>query len=93
MTQSTNTDTQQILERFDRLDQKIEKLTEDFASFREDTKVDLATVKTQINALDKRLDNLETTVKEQDKRFWTLIVGTFLALFGLLAKMSFFPKI
>ncbi|MGF1603822.1 MAG: hypothetical protein ACFCU8_17715 [Thermosynechococcaceae cyanobacterium] len=41
--------------------------------------------------VDQRLGSLESSLKAQDNRIWSLIVAVFLALFSLLAKMSFFP--
>ncbi|MGB7414677.1 MAG: hypothetical protein WA902_10750 [Thermosynechococcaceae cyanobacterium] len=38
-----------------------------------------------------KFDNLRDDIKGTDNRLWTLIVGVVLALFGLLAKMAFFP--
>ncbi|MGB7415616.1 MAG: hypothetical protein WA902_15525 [Thermosynechococcaceae cyanobacterium] len=57
---------------------------ERFSEIREDIK----TVRTESTA---QLGNLRDDIKATDNRLWTLIAGVVLALFGLLAKMAFFP--
>jgi predicted nuclease with TOPRIM domain len=52
-----------------------------------------AKIETKLEEFDKRFISLETRLNDNEKRFWTLILGAFIALFGLLVKMSFFPKI
>ena len=102
MTTTSDTELKQLIEKLDRLDekldQKIDKLDEKLSLKIEklDEKVDEIKLvqgrnEEKLNGIDKRLDRLETRVDDQDKRFWTLIIGAFLALFGLLAKMAFFP--
>ena len=88
---------EKIDQKFDRfeekIDQKIDKLDEKLSLKIEklDEKVEQINVaQGKLNGIDKRLDRLEIRVDDQDKRFWTLIIGAFLALFGLLAKMAFF---
>ena len=99
MTTTSDTELKQLIEKLDRLDekldQKIDKLDEKLSLKIEklDEKVDEIKLvqgrnEEKLNGIDKRL---ETRVDDQDKRFWTLIIGAFLALFGLLAKMAFFP--
>ena len=45
-----------------------------------------------LDSIDQRLDRLEGRLEKQDNRFWALVGGAFLALFGLLAKLAFFPN-
>jgi hypothetical protein len=84
MTQSTDTDIKEIRDLILGLDKKIDAL---------DKKVEVNAAKTdeRFNAIDQRLGSLEDRFKATDNRIWTLIAGVVLALFGLLAKMTFFP--
>ena len=106
MTTASDTELRQLIEKLDqkldrldeKIDQKIDKLDEKLSLKIEklDEKVEEINLaqgrnEEKLNGIDKRLDRLEIRVDEQDKRFWTLIIGAFLALFGLLAKMAFFP--
>lgn len=45
----------------------------------------------RFNNVEQRLDTFEDRIKTQDNRFWGIITGMFITLFGLLAKMAFFP--
>jgi hypothetical protein len=47
----------------------------------------------KIDALDKKVDSIETRMNAQDTRIWSIVVGVVLALFGLLAKVAFFPDV
>lgn len=42
---------------------------------------------------DQRLTSLEKRMDSQDARIWSLIVTAGVALFGLLAKLTFFPDL
>jgi len=65
--------------RFNQVDRKIEKLSEDV----NETKVDIATIKSDVNGLGKRLDNLEFTNRGI---FITVISGLLLATITLIVK-------
>ncbi|AFZ34301.1 hypothetical protein Sta7437_0707 [Stanieria cyanosphaera PCC 7437] len=58
----------------------------------ESVKGDIKGLSEKVDGIDKRVSLLETRVKDQDTRLWTFVVGIFLALFGLLAKMVFFSS-
>ncbi len=105
MTTTSETQIAELIEKLDKkldrldkkFDQKIDKLDEKLSLKIEklDEKVEQINIvqgrnEEKLNGIDKRLDRLEIRVDDQDKRFWTLIIGAFLALFGLLAKMAFF---
>lgn len=47
----------------------------------------------RIDSLDKKVDGIEIRMNAQDTRIWSLVVGVVLALFGLLAKLAFFPDV
>ncbi|WPF90498.1 hypothetical protein WEU38_18140 (plasmid) [Cyanobacterium aponinum AL20118] len=65
--------------RFNEVDRKIEKLSEDV----NETKVDIATIKSDVNGLGKRLDNLEFTNRGI---FITVVSGLLLATVTLIVK-------
>ncbi|MEO1670649.1 MAG: hypothetical protein AAFR77_07655 [Cyanobacteria bacterium J06631_2] len=106
MTTTSDTEIKQLIGKLDqkldqldeKIDQKLNKVDEKLSLKIEklDEKVDKITLaqgrnEEKLNGIDKRLERLEIRVDDQDKRFWTLITGAFLALFGLLAKTAFFP--
>jgi hypothetical protein len=80
----------QTTEKLESLSQKIDavdvKLTQ---------RIDAVDIKlTQhIGSLDKKVDGIEVRMNAQDARIWSLVVGVVLALFGLLAKLAFFPEV
>lgn len=80
-----------INQKIDKLEQKLDLKIEKLDEKVDEIKLLQGRNEEKLNGIDKRLDRLETHVDDQDKRFWTLIIGAFLALFGLLAKMAFFP--
>ncbi len=82
----TDTDIQALK---DLINQGFEKIDEQLKNL----ELGQARMEEKLNAVEKRLELQETRIGDQDKRFWTLIVGAFLALFGLLAKVAFFPKV
>lgn len=63
MTTTSNTEIKQLKEyisdRFDKIDKNIT-----------DLKVSVARVEEKVTGIDKRLDSLETSVKDQDNRFY-----------------------
>ncbi|WP_330205487.1 hypothetical protein [Cyanobacterium sp. Dongsha4] len=65
--------------RFNEVDRKIEKLSEDV----NETKVGIATIKSDVNGLGKRLDNLEFTNRGI---FITVVSGLLLATVTLIVK-------
>jgi hypothetical protein len=78
MTPTSETDIRELKELISNLDKKID--------------VFQARTEEKLDGVAKRLDNLETRERDRDNRFWALVGGAFLALFGLLAKMAFFPS-
>lgn len=90
--------TQAPPDRLDRLESSVERLVDVVTAM--DKKLDIHIAKTderfksidqRFDALEKRMGSFEQNLKAQDNRLWTLIAGVVLALFGLLAKMAFFP--
>jgi wobble nucleotide-excising tRNase len=107
MTTSSNTEIQELKnflsDRFNDLERKIDnKFNELKLELKEDIKQvevkilsvkgDIKGLSEKVDGIDKRVSLLEIRVKDQDTRLWTFVVGIFLALFGLLAKMAFFPS-
>ncbi|MGB7413824.1 MAG: hypothetical protein WA902_06420 [Thermosynechococcaceae cyanobacterium] len=95
MTQAIDTNIRNLIENLDR---KIDTISTDVVEM----KVSLSTLNERFNSLeattderfksiDQRLGSLEDRFKTQDNRIWSLVVDIFLALFGLLAKVAFFP--
>jgi murein lipoprotein len=70
--------------RFNEVDRKIEKLSEDV----NETKVDIATIKSDVSGLGKRLDNLEFTNRGI---FITVVSGLLLATITLIVKFLASP--
>lgn len=89
--------TQAPPDRLDRLESSVERLVNVVTAM--DKKLDVHIVKTderfkaieqRLGSIDQRMEGFEQGLKSQDNRL-TLIAGVVLALFGLLAKMAFFP--
>ena len=72
---------------FERIDRKLDAIATDLTEI----KISQGKMEERLNAIDQRMDNAEERLKSQDNRIWGLITGVVLALFGLLAKMAFFP--
>ena len=71
-------------ERFNAIDQRFDEMGKRF-----EARFDA--IDQRFITMEKRQDNFEERSKSQDNRLWGLIAGVVLALFGLLAKMAFFP--
>jgi hypothetical protein len=72
----------------ERIDRKLDTIATDLVGM----KVSQAKIEGTLEGISKRLDSIETRSNAQDGRFWTLIVGVFLAIFTLIAKLAFFPQ-
>lgn len=75
--------------KFDKFDSKLEKMNEQLTNL----KVDVATIKANLNGIDKRLEegqsNLTRRLDGVDTRLNTLIAVTFTALLGIIGKLVF----
>ena len=75
--------------KFDKFDSKLEKMNEHLTNL----KVDVATIKANLNGIDKRLEegqsNLTRRLDGVDTRLNTLIAVTFTALLGIIGKLVF----
>lgn len=78
-----------ISSKFDGIDRKFEKVFEEFT----DIKIDIATLKEETKAINKRLDTIENNLTKRidgiDTRLNTLIAVTFTALLGIIGKLIF----
>ena len=90
--------TQAPPDRLDRIETAVEKMSDTIISLDKKLDIFIATtderfkaIDQRFDAVDQRLESLEERFKSQDNRIWGLIAGVVLALFGLLAKMAFFP--
>jgi hypothetical protein len=91
----------QTTERLESLNQKIDsveaRLTQriDSVEAKLTQRIDSVEAKLtqRIDSLGKTVDGIETRMNAQDTRIWSLVVGVVLALFGLLAKLAFFPDV
>ena len=84
--------TQAPPDRLDRIESSVERLVDVVTAMDKKLDVHIAKTDEHFKAIDQRLESLEQNTKAQDNRLWTLIIGVVLALFGLLAKMAFFPS-
>lgn len=94
MTQSTESDTQKILAKLDVISSDIVEIKVTLAKHDErfnsiDQRFDA--IDKRFEAVDKRFEAIEGNLKAQDTKIWGLVSGIVLALFGLLAKLAFFP--
>jgi t-SNARE complex subunit (syntaxin) len=72
-----------IVTRFDKLENKVEKMAEDVVQL----KVDMATVKTKLDGLDSDVKDIKGTQKAQ---IWTLITTIMAAILGILVALGRF---
>jgi predicted nucleic acid-binding Zn-ribbon protein len=88
MTQTQPDRLDQLESVIERIDRKLDAIATDLVG----VKVSQAKIEGTLEGISKRLDGIETRSNAQDGRFWTLIVGVFLAIFTLIAKLAFFPQ-
>jgi flagellar capping protein FliD len=84
----------------ERMDHKLDAIAGDIQEMKLDSQVFQARTEERFNTIDERFKSVETQLSEikgqlksQDTRIWSLAVGVVLALFGLLAKVAFFPDV
>ena len=94
MTQAPPDRLDRVESAFEKIDRKLDVIVADLVEL----KISQARMEERFNGVDQRLDTIdhrldsvEERLKSQDNRIWGLIAGVVLALFGLLAKMAFFP--
>lgn len=94
MTQAADTDIRDLILGIDKkLDVFIARTNERFNAIDQrftDMDKRFDTIDQRLDRFEDRLDRFEDRLSAQDTRLWSLIVGIVLALFGLLAKLSFF---
>lgn len=87
----------QTTERLESLNQKIDAVETNLTQRIDFTNTRIDTTNQRIESLEKTLksdtDALEKRLNAQDTRLWGVVVGVTLALFGLLAKLAFFPHV
>lgn len=95
MTQSTNTDIANLLQK---MDSKIDAISSDLS----DLKIGQAMLEErsagfeaktleQFDAANQRLGSLEERTQTQDGHIWSLLAGLLLTVVGLSTKVAFFP--
>ena len=72
-------------ERFNAIDQRFDEMGKRFEAC-------FDAIEQRFITMEQRQDSFEERTRVQDNRLWSLIAGVLLALFGLLAKMAFFPQ-
>jgi peptidoglycan hydrolase CwlO-like protein len=78
-----------INSKFDTIDRKLEIISNDIIEL----KIDVATIKTEVNALNKRLDDTQSNMNKRvdgvEARLNILISVMFTGLLGIIAKLVF----
>lgn len=78
-----------INSKFEKIDRKLETISNDIIEL----KIDVATIKTEVNAVNKRLDDTQLTINKRvdgvEARLNILISVMFTGLLGIIAKLIF----
>jgi hypothetical protein len=92
MTQSTDTDLQQIRDLLLGLDKKMDHVDRNLELFQARTDERFNSIDQRFSGLDQRLGSLEDRTKVQDNRLWTFVTALVVTALGIIAKLSFFPQ-
>ncbi|WP_017294773.1 hypothetical protein [Geminocystis herdmanii] len=78
-----------INSKFEKIDRKLETISNDIIEL----KIDVATIKTEVNAVNKRLDDTQSNMNKRvdgvEARLNILISVMFIGLLGIIAKLVF----